>query len=90
MYISTIHKGYLYCSYTLKQKLQFPFRGLPLQRHPAITNSAEDISMFNPALLFFSNRKNVFPFLLFTIGSLLIATGKCLTKTNSQDSKKNT
>jgi hypothetical protein len=88
MCISTIHKGYLYVSYTVKQYLQFPFRGLPLQRPPAIRNSTEDIWMLNPALLFFSHPRNVFPFLLFTIGSLLIATGKCLTKTNSQYSKK--
>jgi len=61
---------------------------LPLQRPPAITNSTENISMLNPALLFFSHSRNVFPFPFFTIGSLLIAIGKCLTKTNSQDSAK--
>jgi hypothetical protein len=85
MYISKIHKGYLYISYTVKQNLHFPFRGLPLQRPPAIRNITENISMLNPAFLSFSHHRNVFPFLLFTIGSLLIAIGKCLTKTNSQD-----
>jgi hypothetical protein len=88
MYISTIHKGYLYVSYTVKENLHFRFRGLPLQRSPVISSSTEDASKLNPALLFFTHPRNVFPFLLFTIGSLLIAIGKCLTKTNSQDLKK--
>jgi hypothetical protein len=88
MYVSTIHKGYLYVSCTVKKNLHIPFRGLPLQRPPAIRNSTENISMFNTALLFCSHPRNVFPFTFFTVGSLLIAIGKCLTKTNSQDSAK--
>ena len=83
MYISTIHKGYLYVSYTVKQNLHFPLSWLLLQRPPAIRNNSQ-----NPALLFFSHPRNTFPFLLFTIGSPLIAIGKCLTKKNSQDSAK--
>jgi hypothetical protein len=85
VYIHNIQRTLVY---TAKQNLHFPFRGLPLQRPPAIRNSTEYISMLNPALLFFSNPGNVLPFLIFTIGSLLVAIGKCLTKTNSQDSAK--